>query len=638
MVYVLDFDIVAFILSAITLILYSIQKQISTRQNILFMFILICSVISSLAGFISSILMNALPDSNQILTMLVTIAFFLNHNSLPICVFSYVLALTGKYPKKFWIRSLLSIPYFISFILIVTTPFTHFLFYFSEGVYCKNWGIYYLYGSAFLYLLGVFFLFLSKKVRITPAVRNSIYICLLIPSIAIVIQINNPSITLESFAGSVCFLFIFMGIQNKKYSIDPQTKFYTSEVFNFLINERIEKENKFYVIFIRSPDISVLQELFDYKRYSLLLSMISLKVQGICEQSFEIFSIEEGLYAIIPKKNLPKSSIGNTAIELVNQLEKVWTIETAQIELTIQVTILQYPIDFLSYQEVTERIEILTRFPRRTGNRHIFYGKDLHASDIRYRADITTQLHEIFRVSSLDLRYQPIYNCETKSFIALEVSLFIKNHENRQIRQHDIFKTAHDIGLSAALNTLMFKQALWWFVKARLPSYGISKIELKLQEAQCIDSSWARNILNLCSECSFEPKYLCLLISESILSFNKSSIYANIDLLKNAGVNFAIDGFGTAYTNMEMIIKSPINSIKLDKELIHESTLSIKGKQLLKGTLSMFNKLSFNVIAEGIETQEQYDSLTQAGCTYLQGYHLSYPLSGDDIVALLKKQ
>jgi EAL domain-containing protein (putative c-di-GMP-specific phosphodiesterase class I) len=423
-----------------------------------------------------------------------------------------------------------------------------------------------------------------------------------------------------------------MGTQNKKFSIDPQTQFYTPEVFSFLINERIEKENRFYVIVVRSPDISVLQELFDYNRYSSLLSMFSSTVQSICKSNFEIFSLEEGLFAIIPKKQVPKSSIGNTALELVNQLEKIWTIETVQIEITLQVTILQYPLDFLSFREITERIDLLSRFTRKIGNRHLFYGKDINSSDIRYKAEIITQLQDIFRQGTLDLRYQPIYDSDLKQYFALEVSLFIANHENRQIRQHDIYKTALETGQSNKLSTMIFKQALWWFVREKLSSLGIKKIELKLQESQCIDSAWANNILKICRECSFEPANLCLLVSESILSFNKSAFYTNIEILKKAGVNFAIDGFGTDYSNLEMIIKSPIDGIKIDKELLHESFSSIKGRQLLKGTLSMFKKLSYRVIAEGIETKEQNDYVMQSGCSYLQGFYICKPAPGDTIL------
>lgn len=324
MAYVLDFDVMAFIVSSITLLMYSVQKQISTRQNILFMFILICSVISSLAGVVSSRAINNLPDSNFLFTYLTTTIFYINHNSIPICIFSYILALTGRYPKRLLIRSLLCIPYFFSFLLILTNPFTKFVFFISEeGAYCKSWGLNILYASAVLYLSAIIFLLVFKKVRIAESIKYSVYLCILIPAIAIIIQMNIPSIVLESFAGSICFLFIFMAIQNKKFSIDPQTKFYTPEVFSFLINERIEKENRFYVIVVRSPDIAVLQELFDYNRYSALLSLFSSKVQSICKNTFEIFSLEEGLFAIIPKKNVPKSSIGNTALDMVHQLKNL---------------------------------------------------------------------------------------------------------------------------------------------------------------------------------------------------------------------------------------------------------------------------------------------------------------------------
>lgn len=639
MPYVIDFDIMAFIISTLTLTMYSVQKQISTRQNIIFMFVLICSVISSLAGFLSSIAINNFPGTKNYFAYLVTMVFFINHNSIPICIFTYVLALTGRYPKRFLHRALLTIPYFMAFALILSNPVTNLIFYFSpEGAYCTGWGVVFLYGSAMLYIISIVFLFLFRKVRIPASIRFSIYTCLIIPISAIIIQMKMPYLLMESFAGAITFLFIFMSIQNKKYSIDPQTRFYTPEVFSFLIQERIEKENNFYVILLRSPDIPVLQELFDYERYSSLLVLFSNKVTGICKNNYETFFLEEGLFALIPKKNTPKSSIGSISLELVTKLEKIWTFETVQVELSVQVTILQYPLDFKSYQDVTERIELLSRFPRKIGNRHIFYGKDIQPGDLKYKSEIMNQLNDIFRRNSVEVRYQPIYNAEKKKFIALEATLFMANADNRQIRQHDIYDTAHNTGKSKGLSTILFRQAMWWFVKEKITSFEIQKLQIKLQEAQCINSNWACEILQLCRDCSFEPVHLCLQLSESILRFNETAFYRNLEILKEAGVNFAIDGFGTGFSDLEMIIKSPVDSIKLDKELIHESLASIKGKRLIKGTLSMFKQLSYDVVAEGVETQEQYSYLVQSGCTIFQGFFISRPAEGDKIIGLIQNR
>ena len=208
--------------------------------------------------------------------------------------------------------------------------------------------------------------------------------------------------------------------------------------------------------------------------------------------------------------------------------------------------------------------------------------------------------------------------------------------DNKRIRQHDVFDAAHNTGKSKKLNSLIFRQSFWWFVKERLTSFGIRKLQVKLQESQCISNNWGREILDLCSECSFEPEHLCLEISESILRFNETAFYTNINILKDAGVNFAIDGFGTGYSDMERIIRSPVDSIKLDKELIHESIGTVKGKRLLKGTFAMFTQMAYKVVAEGVETRDQYEYLLQCGCTLFQGYHISKPLSGSEIILLLK--
>jgi len=102
------------------------------------------------------------------------------------------------------------------------------------------------------------------------------------------------------------------------------------------------------------------------------------------------------------------------------------------------------------------------------------------------------------------------------------------------------------------------------------------------------------------------------------------------DLKENLGIRFAMDDFGTGYSSLSYLQQLPIDELKIDRSFIAKLTRNKKDEQMVNIILSMAKTFGLNVVAEGVETVEQYEFLAQNNCTILQGYLYSKPLGKDD--------
>jgi len=133
-----------------------------------------------------------------------------------------------------------------------------------------------------------------------------------------------------------------------------------------------------------------------------------------------------------------------------------------------------------------------------------------------------------------------------------------------------------------------------------------------------------------------DPQSLELELTESVLMKHAESTVSVLKALKNIGVQLAVDDFGTGYSSLSYLRQFPIDSLKVDQSFVHEISSTSDDAPIVSAVISMGNSLNKRVIAEGVETREQLDFLTAAGCEEAQGYYFNRPMVADQFATLLE--
>jgi EAL domain-containing protein (putative c-di-GMP-specific phosphodiesterase class I) len=133
-----------------------------------------------------------------------------------------------------------------------------------------------------------------------------------------------------------------------------------------------------------------------------------------------------------------------------------------------------------------------------------------------------------------------------------------------------------------------------------------------------------------------EPKHLVLEITESVIMHDVDQAASRLRAIKSLGVGLALDDFGTGYSSLSYLRSFPVDVVKIDKIFVDEIEDDDGAAALIQAILRLGSGLTFDVVAEGIETKEQMHSLLDMGCRYGQGYYLAQPLSPPQLDGFLE--
>ncbi|GJM69045.1 hypothetical protein HMSSN036_12610 [Paenibacillus macerans] len=146
-----------------------------------------------------------------------------------------------------------------------------------------------------------------------------------------------------------------------------------------------------------------------------------------------------------------------------------------------------------------------------------------------------------------------------------------------------------------------------------------------------------RTVENVLKETGLKPQYLELEVTESLLN-NPVIIKETLVALQERGISLSVDDFGTGYSSINYLKSLPLQVLKIDRAFIQETPCSERDSLLLLSIIQLGKSLGMTVLAEGVETKEQFDFLQKHGCDQIQGFYYSRPLNVSDMEKLLKER
>jgi EAL domain-containing protein (putative c-di-GMP-specific phosphodiesterase class I) len=175
------------------------------------------------------------------------------------------------------------------------------------------------------------------------------------------------------------------------------------------------------------------------------------------------------------------------------------------------------------------------------------------------------------------------------------------------------------------------KQLKGWHEKG----YTGYSISVNVSVIQLQQSSFKDIVSNILNEAGLKPEYLEIEITESAFIESTEEVVCNLNYLREQGVKIAIDDFGTGYNSLKYLSKLVIDCLKIDKMFVSNIKTDMN-KVIIDTVIALGHKINAKIIAEGVETKEQYEYLLKSGCDKIQGYYFSKPVLANEIVDFLK--
>ena len=263
------------------------------------------------------------------------------------------------------------------------------------------------------------------------------------------------------------------------------------------------------------------------------------------------------------------------------------------------------------------------------------FDTDMHARAVGL-LQLETDLRRALSRDEFKVHYQPIISLDNRHIMGFESLIRWEHPQQGLISPARFVQMAEDTGLIIQLDQLVLREScrqlkVW---QEEFPSNPPLAISVNLSGKQFAQPDLIDKISQVLEETGLAPDSLKLEITESSLIENPETAAATLKLLKDLGIRISLDDFGTGYSSLSYLHRFPIDTIKIDRSFITRINIS-KNSEIVRAIITLAKNLGMEVIAEGVETDEQISRLTGMNCGYVQGYMFSKPLPGDDVRELL---
>ncbi len=262
---------------------------------------------------------------------------------------------------------------------------------------------------------------------------------------------------------------------------------------------------------------------------------------------------------------------------------------------------------------------------------------------LEMEAELRRAINGEGETGNLVLFYQPIARMSTGRMFGFEALVRWQHPERGMLEPLDFISLAEETGLIVPLGRWVLREACRqtreWQTKyqSTLRGTGMSlMVGVNLSGRHLSQPGVVQDVASSLDHSGLAPSHLVLEMTESMLVHDNRATLERLHALKSLGVRLSIDDFGTGYSSLAYLERFPVDSLKMDRSFIAGLGRENTKSPLAEAVIGLGRILGLRVVAEGIETREQWDRLRMLGCGLGQGYHISYPLPAFEFERLIE--
>jgi diguanylate cyclase len=287
-----------------------------------------------------------------------------------------------------------------------------------------------------------------------------------------------------------------------------------------------------------------------------------------------------------------------------------------------------------NYDELLKNADLAMYVAKDNGkNNYQYFNEDMN-NNAHERMQLLNHLKYAIKSNSFHLVYQPKIDCKQQNVVGAEALLRWNDKELGFISPDTFIPIAEESGLIIDIGYWVIEQVFKDTKRLLEDGFKDFSIAINISIKQLERDGFIEKLMELLTLYKLDSKYFELEITESLLMENIDQLSKTITHLHHKGFSIAIDDFGTGYSSLQYLNKLKFNTLKIDKEFIGE--IESKGVVITQAIMGLSQTMGFVSVAEGVETKEQADILSNMGCNIIQGYLYSKPLKFYDFVEFCK--
>ena len=558
--------------------------------------------------------------------------FFSTQFVLSYSLFAFVLYSLGKSIRYSPIYLLTIIPSAVGALLFFTNSLHHWCFSFVPNT---DTGLYdFLPGSAFIslyiinwfmnYAVTIVYTIAFRKALPRDLLKVLLSVMVLVLSVA-VIQTIQPQYLLSGTAFTLSAMFAVVTVCDPDIKVDRVSRAFNDYAFIDYVNtQRFEKQRKHYIIF-DIESFGMFSEKFTATAANDLIIQIRKFIESVNKKVY-LFRVMSARFVIL-LRNKEEQEQMVTAIK--ERFKQPFNVKGHVVDITLDML-------YFVNEGVFTNSDMYNNFMTRTLALVNFKEENCLELDKAFLERISRdrRIKEVLEnclktQSGLYMVYQPIYDVNKKVFNHFEALIRLSNEELGYIGPGEFIPIAENFGLANDIDFFVLNETCAFLQR----NPGISGLEINISCAEFFNNPSER-FMKVINKYGIDPSRLVLEITETIAVKYPEKTKDFMKDLGQYGIQFAMDDFGSGYSNIARFITLPFSVAKLDKSLLEESKNVVL---FFDAAISLFKNLNIPIVIEGVEQEKQLTLAKEKKIDYIQGYYFSKPLKESDLLEFLAK-
>ena len=482
-------------------------------------------------------------------------------------------------------------------------------------LYVVNWGM--------NFLATLIHTIVYRKVLPKELMRTLLCIMGIVLTAA-TIQTIQPYYIMSGLSFTLSAMFAVVTVCDPDIKVDRISKAFNNEAFIEYINvQRFEKQRKYYIIF-DIESFGMFSEKFGLATANELVYRVRKYIQSVNKKAF-IFRTTSSRFIVLLRNDKEQLEMVDV---IRNKFNETLNIKGNNVKITVNMF-------YFVNEKVFYNSDLYNNFIARTlsvinfrDSNCVELGKDFMDRVNRDRK-IKEILENCLRTGKgLYMVYQPIWDIKKKCFNHCEALIRLDNNELGYVGPGEFIPIAESFGLANDIDQFVLNETCAFM--QRNPQIEILEVNVSCAE---FFNNPSERFLKTINDYQIDPTRLCLEITETIAVKYPTKTREFMNDLGQHGIKFAMDDFGSGYSNMARFITLPFSIAKLDKSLLSEQ---LNVEIFFNAAINLFKSLNIPIVIEGVENEKQLEISKQKEIDYIQGYYFTKPLREEDLLEFLK--
>jgi diguanylate cyclase (GGDEF)-like protein/PAS domain S-box-containing protein len=418
------------------------------------------------------------------------------------------------------------------------------------------------------------------------------------------------------------------GLSNKKQILENLSK---------LKNNIFNSEDKWYIfIEFDIKDFKYINEAYGYSVGDRLLQEIASRLSKLKNHNILgkigvdefIVGFESGFYDE-ESATMYAQLITEHLLELITQR---YIIDNKDIEISINIGVYIYDATIQTPEEILQNTNLALHNAKQH-NKFVAYFNEEIEKQVKSYMNLYLDMKRAIQNDEFVLCYQPQYNAKSQ-IVSAEVLLRWQHPSLGLIQPNEFIYIAEKSGMIIDVGLWIVEKVCIDIARWRNQNIKIP-ISINISAKQFAQDDFIDRLYEILTQYNINPNQIKLELVESLLLDNVDSTIEKMQQLQELGFKLSLDDFGTGYSSLEYLKLLPIEEIKIDKSFVQTMRENDKDLAIVKSVLSLGEAFGYEVVAEGVETKEDFMLLKALDCEYYQGYYFSKPIKKEEFEKLL---